>query len=65
MALLGTSVVFFTVGEMTLSFNWQNAEFASLIAVAFFVWMGFLMSGIHPTLAGVVLGLLTPARPIP
>jgi NhaA family Na+:H+ antiporter len=35
------------------------------VAPGFLVWMGFLMSGIHPTLAGVVLGLLTPARPIP
>lgn len=31
----------------------------------FLVWTGFLMTGIHPTLAGVVLGLMTPARPIP
>jgi NhaA family Na+:H+ antiporter len=30
-----------------------------------FVWIGFLMAGVHPTLAGVVLGLMTPARPIP
>jgi NhaA family Na+:H+ antiporter len=30
-----------------------------------FVWTGFLMTGAHPTLAGVVLGLLTPVRPIP
>jgi len=28
------------------------------------VWIGFLMTGAHPTLAGVVLGLLTPVRPI-
>jgi NhaA family Na+:H+ antiporter len=27
------------------------------------VWVGFLMSGAHPTLAGVVLGLLTPVVP--
>jgi NhaA family Na+:H+ antiporter len=31
----------------------------------FLVWMGFLVAGVHPTLAGVVLGLMTPARPIP
>jgi Na+:H+ antiporter, NhaA family len=27
------------------------------------VWCGFLAAGIHPTIAGVVLGLLTPVRP--
>ena len=27
------------------------------------VWLGFLMTGAHPTLAGVVLGLLTPVVP--
>lgn len=29
------------------------------------VWIGFMVAGIHPTLAGVVLGLITPARAIP
>ena len=29
------------------------------------VWIGFMVAGIHPTLAGVVLGLITPARPLP
>lgn len=28
------------------------------------VWLAVLKSGIHPTLAGVVLGLLTPVRPL-
>lgn len=28
------------------------------------VWAGFLMTGAHPTLAGVVLGLMTPVRPV-
>jgi NhaA family Na+:H+ antiporter len=28
------------------------------------VWYAFLRSGVHPTLAGVALGLLTPARPL-
>lgn len=27
------------------------------------VWLAFLKSGIHPTVAGVILGLLTPATP--
>jgi Na+:H+ antiporter, NhaA family len=29
------------------------------------VWLGFMIAGIHPTLAGVLLGLMTPARAIP
>ena len=29
------------------------------------VWIGFLMTGAHPTLAGVVLGLMTPVLPDP
>ncbi|WP_439360979.1 Na+/H+ antiporter NhaA [Bradyrhizobium sp. DASA03007] len=29
------------------------------------VWIGFFVAGVHPTLAGVVLGLMTPARAIP
>lgn len=29
------------------------------------VWAGFLSAGVHPTLAGVVLGLMTPPRPLP
>lgn len=28
------------------------------------IWIGFLMAGAHPTLAGVVLGLMTPAVPV-
>jgi NhaA family Na+:H+ antiporter len=35
------------------------------VVPGFFVWLGLLIAGIHPTLAGVVLGLMTPARPIP
>jgi len=29
------------------------------------VWIGFMVAGVHPTLAGVALGLITPARPLP
>jgi len=29
------------------------------------VWSGFLITGIHPTLAGVVLGLMTPVNSMP
>jgi NhaA family Na+:H+ antiporter len=33
------------------------------VAPALIVWAGFLASGIHPTLAGVLLGLMTPVLP--
>ncbi len=32
------------------------------VAPGFVVWAGVLRSGVHPTIAGVVIGLLTPAR---
>ncbi|MCI0913271.1 Na+/H+ antiporter NhaA [Pseudomonas putida] len=31
----------------------------------FITWVGMLMTGAHPTLAGVVLGLMTPVRAMP
>ncbi len=33
------------------------------VIVGFVVWLCTLKSGVHPTIAGVVLGLLTPAQP--
>jgi NhaA family Na+:H+ antiporter len=34
------------------------------IAIGAFTWLCFLKSGVHPTVAGVALGLMTPARPL-
>ncbi|MDH6535285.1 Na+/H+ antiporter NhaA [Parabacteroides sp. 52] len=33
-------------------------------AVGFLVWMFFLESGIHPTIAGVLIAFMVPARPV-
>ena len=40
--LLGTSIVFFIVGDMEPHFNWLNAAIASLITVALFGWIAML-----------------------
>ena len=32
------------------------------VVVGVFIWLAFLQSGVHPTVAGVLLGLLTPAQ---
>jgi len=48
-----------------MTFGLQRMGFDSAFAYivpAFVVWAGFLMAGVHPTLAGVVLGLITPVR---
>jgi NhaA family Na+:H+ antiporter len=34
------------------------------VVIGIFIWMAMLESGIHATIAGVVLGLLTPAMPL-
>ncbi|WP_441259453.1 Na+/H+ antiporter NhaA [Bradyrhizobium sp. 521_C7_N1_3] len=50
---------------VVMAFGFQRIGFGSAYAYivpAFIVWAGFLMAGVHPTLAGVVLGLITPVR---
>jgi NhaA family Na+:H+ antiporter len=47
---------------------WRIQAFWSdppLVVLMVGVWIATLSSGVHPTIAGVVLGLLTPADPVP
>jgi len=51
---------------MVLAFQRIGVGFAlAYILPGAVIWLGFLMTGAHPTLAGIVLGLMTPVRPIP
>ncbi|MET4069025.1 NhaA family Na+:H+ antiporter [Bradyrhizobium sp. S3.2.6] len=48
-----------------MALGFQRLGFGSAFAYvlpALLVWAGFLMAVVHPTLAGVVLGLITPVR---
>lgn len=50
---------------VVLALGLQRLGFGSAYAYivpAVVVWAGFLAAGVHPTLAGVVLGLITPVR---
>jgi NhaA family Na+:H+ antiporter len=40
---------------------WQPLVY---VVAGIVIWIAFVKSGIHPTVAGVALGLLTPARPL-
>lgn len=50
---------------LVLILRWLGARNVMVYsAVGLGIWYAFLRSGVHPTVAGVVLGLLTPARPL-
>jgi Na+:H+ antiporter, NhaA family len=56
-ALLGLGVIF-------LMRRSDVQSLAPYLAVGSFIWLALLESGVHATLAGVALGLLTPAWPL-
>ena len=48
-----------------LMLQWLGVRSALLyVAPGAVLWFGLLRAGVHPTLAGVILGLLTPATPV-
>jgi NhaA family Na+:H+ antiporter len=50
---------------LVLGLRWAGVRsYLVYVPLGAAVWLGFLKSGVHPTVAGVALGLLTPARPL-
>jgi NhaA family Na+:H+ antiporter len=63
LALGGIGVVAVGVA-MVLTFRAAGVRAPLLyVAPGLVVWVGLLVSGIHPTIGGVMLGMLTPVRP--
>jgi NhaA family Na+:H+ antiporter len=59
--LLGAAAL---LGFVALARPLVGRRIEALAPVALFVWYCTYQSGIHPTIAGVALGLLVPARPV-
>ena len=69
--------VFYSKGVALVPLEWAAAGLALVLAcrwlgvrsfgvyvlVGAAIWVAMLKSGVHPTVAGVLLGLLTPAKP--
>lgn len=50
---------------LTVVMNWIGVRRIGIyVVVGFLVWLAFLNADVHPTVAGVILGLLTPTRPL-
>lgn len=63
-----TSITFLVVGMASFGIvyilRWIGIRLVPVyLIVGAAIWFAFLKSGVHPTVAGVVLGLITPAEP--
>lgn len=63
-----TSLSFLAIGAASFGviyvFRWIGVRLVPVyVILGAATWLAFLKSGVHPTVAGVVLGLLTPASP--
>jgi NhaA family Na+:H+ antiporter len=62
--LAGLAIVALGIAMISV-WHWFGIRSAlAYLPPALVVWLGLLYAGLHPTLAGVVLGLLTPVRPL-
>ncbi|MGV3760277.1 MAG: Na+/H+ antiporter NhaA [Actinomycetota bacterium] len=55
------------IGALVVAHLMRRSDVHSMapyLAVGFIAWLGLLESGVHATLAGVALGLMTPAWPL-
>jgi NhaA family Na+:H+ antiporter len=64
----GLSLAALAVGAagfgVVILFRWIGVRAVpAYVVVGAIIWVAFVKSGVHPTVAGVALGLLTPARP--
>jgi len=57
---LGLGAAF--LGMAALLNHWKKRAISVYLVCGLFAWYAFLQAGIHPTIAGVALGLLIPAR---
>jgi NhaA family Na+:H+ antiporter len=50
------------IGAVSLLARWGVRHFSPYVVLGVLIWYGFHESGVHATIAGVILGLMTPAR---
>ncbi len=60
--LIALALAFVGLGVVVLLSRIGVRSFAVYTVLGVFVWLGFHESGVHATIAGVLLGLLTPVR---
>ncbi len=61
LAILGLAVLGLIVMGVLLWLDVRSSPLYAALAAG--IWLGFLKSGVHPTVAGVIFGLMTPTRP--
>ena len=60
-ALAGAAVVLLAMGAL----RWMRVDWTPVFVIlGVVVWLAIYESGVHATIAGVILGLLAPARPL-